>query len=115
MCVLLLLLQVVHKSAQLTNVSLERARFTLHRPEMPLQATCATGPLAAGMETSIKVTFTGKDIGDYASELRLSSEMNTFAVSISAKVVPSVSHLESQDSMSNMFPADAVKQVPSMQ
>ena len=58
------------------------------------------------MEASIKVTFTGKAIGDYSGELRVSSEFNTFAVSVSAKVVPSVSHLESQGSM---FSSDALK------
>ena len=108
----LLLVQVVQQTAKLTNVSLERARFTVQRPQLPLQASCPTGPLAAGMEASIKVTFTGKAIGDFSGELHVSSEFNTFAVSVSAKVVPSVSHLESQDSM---FSSDALKPLPSTQ
>ena len=94
-----LLVQVVQRTAKLTNVSLERARFTVHRPQLPLQASCPTGPLAAGMETGIKVTFTGSALGDFSGELHVSSELNTFAVSVSAQVVPNVSHLESQDSM----------------
>lgn len=96
---MLLLPQVVQQTAKLTNVSLERARFTVHRPQLPLQASCPIGPLAAGMESSIKVTFTGKDIGDYSGELHVSSEFNTFSVSVFAKVMPSGSQLESQDSM----------------
>ena len=103
----------MQQTAKLTNVSLERARFTVHQPQPPLQAKCTTGPLAAGMETRIVVTFTGKDMGDFSGELHVSSEMNTFAVTVSAKVVANVSHLESQDSM---FPSDALglslQQVP---
>ncbi|KAL3138722.1 Sperm-associated antigen 17 [Trebouxia sp. C0010 RCD-2024] len=95
---LMLMLQVVQQTAKLTNVSLERARFTVHRPQLPLQASCPTGPLAAGMETSIKITFQSKDIGDYSGELHVSSEFNTFAVTVSAKVIPRDSQLESQDS-----------------
>ena len=96
----------------MTNVSLERARFTVHRPQLPLQASCAPGLLAAGMETSIKVTFTGQAIGEYAGELHVSSEINTFAISVSARVVPNASQLESQDSM---FAAEASKQVSDLQ
>ncbi|KAL0038853.1 hypothetical protein WJX79_010718 [Trebouxia sp. C0005] len=99
--------QVVHQTAKLTNVSLERARFTLHRPKAPLQASCAPGPLAAGMETKIKVTFSATELGNFSAQLNVSSELNTFALSVTAKVVPSVSHLESQDSM---FASDPLKQ-----
>ena len=108
----LLLVQVVQQTAKLTNVSLERARFTVHRPQLPLQASCPTGPLAAGMVASIKVTFTGKAIGDFFGKLHVSSELNTFTVLVSAKVVPNVAHLESQDSM---FSSDALKLLPSTQ
>ena len=104
----MLLLQVVQQTAKLTNVSLERARFTLHRPQPPLQASCAVGPIAAGMETNILVKITGTYLGDFSGELHLSSEMNTFAITVAARVVPNVSHLESQDSM---FASDASKQV----
>lgn len=92
-------MQVVEKCARLLNVSLERARFTVHRPRPPLQVSCATGPLAAGMHTTIKVIFTGQTLGDYVGSLHLTSELNTFTVTISARVVPAVSSLESQDSM----------------
>lgn len=54
------------------------------------------------MHTTIKVTFTGQTLGDFAGSLHLTSELNTFSVSVSARVVPAVSSLESQDSM---FPA----------
>ena len=93
------MLQIVHQTAKLTNVSLERARFTVHKPQGPLQAAYAPGPLAAGMETSIKLSFTAKEVGDFMAELHVSSEINTFAVMVTAQVVPIVSHLESQDSM----------------
>ncbi|KAL3155549.1 Sperm-associated antigen 17 [Trebouxia sp. C0009 RCD-2024] len=98
--------QVVQQTAKLTNVSLERARFTVHKPQLPLQASCPTGPLAAGMETSIKITFQSKDVGDYSGELHVSSEFNTFSVTVSAKVIPSESQLESQDSE---LPLDALR------
>ena len=101
---------MVQLTAKLTNVSLERARFTVHRPQLPLQASCPTGPLAAGIETSIKITFHGTDIGDYSGELHVSSELNTFAISVSAKVIPSDSQLQSQDSQ---FPSDALEPRPS--
>ncbi len=107
-------LQVAHQTAKLTNVSLERARFTVHKPQAPLQVSCAVGPLAAGMERDVKVSFTGKEVGDFIAELHVSSEINTFAVTVSAKVVPSVSHLESQDSGS-MFASDTGKQEGSLQ
>lgn len=103
-------MQVVQQTAKLTNVSVERARFTVHKPQLPLQASCSAGPLAAGMETTIKVTFTGQAIGDFSGELHVRSEFNTFAVSVSAKVVPNVCHLESQDSM---FSSDALKPLSS--
>jgi len=106
------MMQVVHQTAKLTNVSLERARFTLHRTKAPLQASCAPGPLAAGMETKIKVTFSAKELGNFSAELHVSSEINTFALSVIAKVVPSVSHLESQDSM---FASDPLKQAAGTQ
>ncbi|DBA96914.1 hypothetical protein WJX82_005465 [Trebouxia sp. C0006] len=103
--------QVVHQTAKLTNVSLERARFTVHRPKAPLQASCAPGPLAAGMETKIKVTFVATELGNFSAQVHVSSELNTFALSVIAKVVPSVSHLESQDSM---FASDPLKQAAGM-
>ena len=90
---------MVHKTARLLNVSLERARFTVHRPRPPLHVSCATGPLAAGMHTTIKVTFTGQALGDFEGSVHLTSELNTFTVSVSARVVPAMSSLESQDSM----------------
>ena len=96
----------MHQTAKLTNVSLERARFTVHKPKAPLQASCAPGPLAAGMETSIKVTFTAKEVGDFSADLHVSSEINTFSLSVSAKVAPVMSHLESQDSIfASMHPS----------
>ena len=81
------------------NVSLERARFNVHRPRPPLQVSCATGPLAAGMHTTINVTFTGQALGHYTGSVHLTSELNTFSVSVSAKVEPAMSSLESLDSM----------------
>lgn len=64
------------------------------------------------METSIKVTFTAKEVGDFSADLYVSSEINTFSLSVSAKVAPVMSHLESQDSM---FASDAPKPAVSMQ
>lgn len=94
-----MLLQVVVKTARLLNVSLERARFTLHRPKPPLQVSCSTGPLAAGMHTPIKVTLTGAALGDFEGSVNLTSELNTFSIKVTARILPSMSSLESQDSL----------------
>ena len=93
------MLQVLHRPIRLTNVSLERARFTVHKPKTPLQTSYAPGPLAAGMETDVQVSFAAKEVGDFHAELHVSSELNVFAVTVSAKVVPDEVHIESQDSM----------------
>ena len=95
----MLLSQVVVKTARLLNVSLERARFTVHRPKPPLQVSCASGPLAAGMHMPIKVTLTGAALGDFEGFVKLTSELNIFSIKVTARILPSMSSLESQDSL----------------
>ena len=98
---------MAHQRVRLTNVSLERARFSVHKPKGQLQASYAPGPLAAGMETDIKVSFTATEVGDFQTDLHVSSEVNVLSITVSAKVQPDDVPLETQDSM---FTPDATKQ-----
>ncbi|KAK9808895.1 hypothetical protein WJX72_005952 [[Myrmecia] bisecta] len=81
---------VAHQTAHLLNVSPERARYNVLRPVLPLKVIHKMGPIAAGMEAAITVEFVPQQIGDFVGEIHINSEINTFVLTVSAKVVEAI-------------------------
>lgn len=94
--------ETIKKSATLFNVSMEKARFHVDIPSLPLKVDYSPGALAAGMTAKIGIVLEAFEPGSFIGEIQVKSELNILQLTCSAKIVePSVSPLEEQGALGN--------------
>ncbi|GMH34022.1 hypothetical protein BSKO_01856 [Bryopsis sp. KO-2023] len=74
------------RTALLTNVSLEKARFHVVTPALPFKVVYTPRLLAGGMATKLRVHLVAEQVGDFVGEIEVRSELNVLVLTCSAKV-----------------------------
>lgn len=67
------------KQVRIRNMGLERVRYTVVRPALPLKVSWKPGPIAAGMHTNIQVHLELQDLRPFSGEIEVRIVIFCFA------------------------------------